>query len=67
MNTAHRWSSTRLPTASPAEVAAEPTTFPVMSADFPVESFFPDWRSRLARNLARRSDSRWEPLTRVHR
>jgi len=32
----------------------------------PCESGFPDWRDRLARNLSRRSDGRWEPLTFVH-
>jgi hypothetical protein len=59
-------SRTRAPTASPAEVAAETAPFPVMTIDLPIESFFPDWRRRLTRNLATRSDSRWEPLTWVH-
>ena len=40
--------------------------FPSMTTNAPVESGFPDWRARLARNLARRSDGRWEPLTWVH-
>lgn len=57
----------RQPTASPEEVAAEPAPFPVKTLELPIESFVPDWRRRLARNLARRSDARWEPLTRVHR
>jgi hypothetical protein len=61
-----RHSSIRSPTATPAEVANEPTPFPSTTADSPIESFFLDWRRRLARNLSRRSDSRWEPLTRVH-
>lgn len=55
----------RLPAASPFEVAAEPAPFPVTTDALPVESFFPDWRRRLVRNLARRSDGRWDPLTRV--
>ena len=28
--------------------------------------FFPDWRERLIRNLSRRSDGRWDPLTWIH-
>jgi hypothetical protein len=56
----------RSPTASPAEVAAEAAAFPVTTVDLPIESFFPDWRRRLTRNLATRSDGRWEPLTWVH-
>jgi hypothetical protein len=56
----------RLPTASQAEVAAEVAAFPVTTIDLPIESFFPDWRRRLTRNLATRSDGRWEPLTWVH-
>jgi len=61
----NRWRR-RLPTATPLEVSAEPDAFPVPTASKPVETFFPDWRRRLARNLSRRSDSRWEPLTWVH-
>lgn len=56
----------RSPTATPQEISAEPDAFPVPTADTPNETFFPDWRRRLARNLSRRSDSRWEPLTWVH-
>jgi hypothetical protein len=56
----------RMPTASPAEVAAEASPFPVTTPGQPLEAFFPDWRQRLARNLSRRSDSRWEPLTWIH-
>ena len=61
-----RHSSVRLPTATPAQVAEEPAPFPTKTVDAPVETFFLDWRRRLNRNLSRRSDSRWEPLTRVH-
>lgn len=57
----------RQPTAWPEKVAAEPAPFPVKTVDLPIESFFSDWRRRLARNLARRSDARWEPLTWLHR
>ena len=61
-----RRSSIRLPHATAAEIAGEPAPFPVATDAMPVETFFPDWRARLTRNLARRSDSRWEPLTWVH-
>jgi hypothetical protein len=61
-----RHSSLRRPTATPAEVAAEPAPFPMKTATAPLESFLPDWRRSLIRNLSRRSDGRWEPLTRVH-
>jgi hypothetical protein len=54
------------PLQTQAEIAAEPAAFPSTSADAPIESGYPDWRDRLTRNFARRSDSRWEPLTRVH-
>ena len=59
-------SSVRSPLATPEEVAREPAPFPSVTAALPVETFYPDWRRRLVRNLARRSDSRWEPLTWVH-
>jgi hypothetical protein len=59
--------SVRYPVASPQEVASEPAPFPVKTPELPSESLFPDWRRRLLRNLSRRSDSRWEPLTWVHR
>lgn len=64
-NSEHR-SSVRSPVATPKEVANEPTPFPSKTAELPSESLFPDWRRRLLRNLSRRSDSRWEPLTWVH-
>jgi hypothetical protein len=54
------------PVATPTQVAAEPAPFPSTTAAWPVETFFPDWRRRLIRNLSRRSDSRWDPLTWVH-
>ena len=56
-------SSARSPIATPEEVAREPTPFPSKEDDRRIERFFPDWRRRLTRNLSRRSDSRWEPLT----
>ena len=49
-----------------AQLAAAPAPFPVPTKELPLESAFPDWRERLTRNLARRSDGRWEPLTRIH-
>lgn len=48
------------------QIAREPAAFPHTTPALPQESAFPDWRLRLARNLSRRSDGRWEPLTRVH-
>ena len=59
-------SSIRSPLASPAEVAREAAPFPTKDADANDESFFPDWRRRLSRNLARRSEGRWDPLTWTH-
>lgn len=56
----------RGPLATPEERAAGPAPFPIATAEMPLESAYPDWRRRLAGNLSRRSDSRWEPLTYVH-
>ncbi len=56
----------RSPIVTPEGIAAEPASFPSRTLAAPVETFFSDWRRRLNRNLSRRSDSRWEPLTRVH-
>jgi len=64
-NPDHR-KSMRSPVATPQEVANEPTAFPATTVELPSESLFPDWRRRLMRNLSRRSDSRWEPLTWIH-
>lgn len=61
-----RRSAVRSPTATLAAVASEPAPFPPTTDATPVETFFPDWRRRLIRNLSRRNDSRWEPLTWVH-
>ena len=38
---------------------------PGSTSDTPqlLEAAYPDWRRRLTRNLARRSDGRWDPLT----
>ncbi|HEY4307580.1 MAG TPA: hypothetical protein VGM82_24105 [Gemmatimonadaceae bacterium] len=52
--------------ATPTEIAHEPPPFPSTSEAMPCESAFPDWRERLTRNLTRRGDGRWEPLTYVH-
>lgn len=46
-----------------AQLAREPKPFPTQTTEALVESGFNDWRDRLTRNLARRSDGRWEPLT----
>jgi hypothetical protein len=59
-------STLRLPMATPAQVAREAVPFPVKTSATPVETLFADWRRRLSRNLSRRSDGRWEPLTWVH-
>jgi len=62
---AHR-TFARLPLATHSEIAKEDAAYPRTDAARPNESLFPDWRVRLARNLARRSDGRWDPLTYVH-
>ena len=56
----------RGPLATPSEIASEDPAYPVTDAARPSEWSFSDWRERLARNLSRRSDGRWEPLTYVH-
>lgn len=56
----------RQPLATPLELANEPDPFPATTVAAPNESFYADWRKRLTRNLSRRSDGRWEPLTRTH-
>jgi hypothetical protein len=56
----------REPAETSGETASAPTPFPRTSPDAPLESFLPDWRERLSRNLSRRSVGRWEPLTRTH-
>ena len=56
----------RSPLASPEAIAAGPAPFPRTTPEAPLESAFADWRQRLERNLSRRSDGRWEPLTRTH-
>lgn len=66
MSDARDRSRQRLPTASPAQVAAETAPFPATTIDLSLEFSLPDWRRRLTRNLSTRSDSRWEPLTWVH-
>ncbi len=55
------------PLATPEAVALETAPFPRTTDAEPEETGFADWRARLTRNLSRRSDGRWEPLTRVHR
>ena len=55
----------RQPHATAAAVAAEPPPFPRVTADMPHEYGYDDWRERLERNLSRRSDGRWDPLTYV--
>ncbi|HTJ21808.1 MAG TPA: hypothetical protein VL383_05405 [Gemmatimonadaceae bacterium] len=61
----HR-SSMRRPLATPTEIAHQDPAYPSRDVARPSESFYADWRERLARNLSRRSDGRWEPLTYVH-
>ena len=48
------------------QVAKRPAPFPLTTAVAQLESGFADWRERLTRNLARRSDGPWEPLTWIH-
>lgn len=52
------------PLATPEAVSHEPSPFPGATIDAR-EVMREDWRQRLTRNLARRSDGRWEPLSRV--
>ena len=61
-----RRSFIRSPLATPLEVARQSPAYPCTDAARPEESLFSDWRKRLARNLSRRSDGRWDPLTYVH-
>lgn len=61
-----RRSFIRVPLATPLEVARQGLAYPSTDAARPEESLFADWRERLARNLSRRSDGRWDPLTYVH-
>jgi hypothetical protein len=60
----HRLS--RSPRATSEELAKEPAPFPSQSVTDCEESWYADWHMRLTRNLARRSDGRWEPLTWFH-
>jgi hypothetical protein len=55
------------PLATQEAIAREPAPFSKVTDAEPEETAFADWRIRLARNLARRNDGRWDPLTRVHR
>jgi hypothetical protein len=55
------------PLATPEANGREPAPFPSVTDAEPEETGFADWRARLTRNLSRRSEGRWEPLTRVHR
>jgi hypothetical protein len=54
------------PRATAEELANEPPPFPTSSDTEREESWHADWRVRLTRNLSRRSDGRWEPLTWFH-
>jgi hypothetical protein len=54
------------PLETPEAIANEPAPFPEKTEAAPEETGFPDWRRRLASNLARRSDGRWAPLTWTH-
>lgn len=56
----------RGPLATPLEIASQDPAYPATDEVRPSESLFSDWRKRLARNLSRRSDGRWDPLTYVH-
>jgi len=49
--------------ASPLAVSGGPAPFPRPTGDMLVEHGYGDWRRRLTRNLSRRSDARWDPLT----
>jgi hypothetical protein len=49
--------------ATHADGGAEPPPFPARKEGQTEEVFFSDWQRRLSRNLSRRSDGRWEPLS----
>jgi hypothetical protein len=55
------------PLATQEAIALEAAPFPTVTLAEPDETGFADWRVRLTHNLSRRSDGRWDPLTRVHR
>ena len=59
------FSSVHDPLATPAAIANEPDPFPKATAEKSIEVWHDDWRRRLTRNLSRRSDGRWDPLTHV--
>jgi hypothetical protein len=54
------------PLATQEAIAKEEPPFPSATGTAPEESWYADWRARLTRNLSRRSDGRWEPLTWFH-
>jgi hypothetical protein len=70
MDRPHRDDASRHPLHAPLEtpeaIARGPVAFPVMTREAPEETFFADWERRLTRNLSRRSDGRWDPLTWTH-
>lgn len=51
---------------APGAIGRDPVPFPAASATAPYTAWHADWRRRLASNLARRSDGRWDPLTWTH-
>jgi hypothetical protein len=61
----HR-ASMRRPLATPSEIARQDPAYPSRDVARPNESLYADWRERLVRNLSRRSDGPWDPLTYVH-
>jgi hypothetical protein len=56
----------RSPLATQEAIALERAPFPHTTDEEPEETGFDDWRARLTRNLARRCDGRWDPLTWIH-
>ena len=54
------------PLETPEAIARGPVAFPEMTQEAPQETLFADWERRLTRNLSRRSDGRWDPLTWTH-
>ena len=53
----------RRPLATPEAVAKEIEPFPTTEGGTLLEHWHADWHARLTRNLSRRKDGRWEPLT----
>jgi len=66
LNATDRRALIHSPLATQEAIAKEEPPFPSATGRAAEESWYADWRVRLTRNLSRRSDGRWEPLTSFH-